>query len=363
MTALDVAPIHPARGRSRVRGGVAFVGACWAIASVWAQPAALTPPESAAPSVTPEALPASRRAAEPPVLTPLESRFSDRLEALTPDNAMAYLLLGEEVADAAQSREDARLATTLLVLAAALDSDRGGRVASSASFALADLATGERDRRWLVSTAKLLSPQASPPLWTRRPETPADDSVRVQLATFLGLVRSGDGVLARQTLAKPGVQRLLESYDRLLGRLGISNGAGGLEREAQRWPCPDCANELLQRRGRVGGASHLCINCAGQPGPKLSNEELVGHLRFESWLLEGAQRSWAAQVATDGGAPLIDASPGAIPQLFGIDPTRVFWRHGEWLETPDGSPLPKVSPKQPPAPQPADTATPGTSGT
>ncbi|MFA6044988.1 MAG: hypothetical protein WC718_08395 [Phycisphaerales bacterium] len=287
-------------------------------------------------------------------LSPLESRFHDRLTALTPDNALAYFQLGEEVAEAAQSRADTDLATTLFVLAATLDVDRGGHVASSACFALADVATSDRDRRWLVSTARLLSPQAVPPTWTRRPETPADDSASVQLATFLGLVRSGDGVQARQLLDKPGVERLLESYDRLLVRLGVSNGASGLEREAQRWPCPDCGNERVQKRGRAVNQPRLCVNCAGTPGPALTNSELIGHLRFESWLLDGAQRSWAAQVAADSGAPLIEASPDGISQLFGIDPARVYWRDGEWLETPDGSPAPKpANGPKPPAKPPA----------
>lgn len=302
----------------------------------------------------------------PRELTPLEIRFHDRLAALTPNNPLDYFLLGEEVAGAARSREDVELATTLYVLAAAGDIDHGGHVASSACFALADLATTDRDRGWLVSTARLLSPQAVPPAWTRRPETPADDSVSVQLATFLGLVRSGDGVQARQLLGKPGVERLLESYDRLMERLGISNGASALEREAERWPCPVCGNERIQRRGRAGNQPHLCVNCAGEPGPKLTNAELIGHLRFESWLLEGSQRSWAAQVASDNGAPLVEASPQGIPDLFNINPRRVYWRDGQWLETPDGAPVPQVAPKKPasqkPKPATPAPASPATSG-
>lgn len=300
------------------------------------------------------------RAGDP---SPLESRFHDPLTALTPDNALAYLKLGEEVSDAAQTREDADLATRLYVLAAMLDIDRGGHVASSACFALADMTTSDRDRRWLASTARLLSPQAVPPAWTRRPETPADDSASVQLATFLGLVRSGDGVQARQLLDKPGVERLLDSYDRLLVRLGVTNGAGGLEREVNRWPCPDCANERIQRRGPAVNEPRLCVNCAGTPGPKLSNAELIGHLRFESWLLDGAQRSWAAQVAADSGAPLIEASPDGIPQLFNIDPALVYWRGGRWLETPDGVPAvkPSAPPKAPARPE-LPEQTPGPAG-
>lgn len=264
-----------------------------------AQPAPIAPTTQPGPSAP--ALPASRGI--PRDLSPIESRFADRLRALKPDNPLAYFLLGEEVADAATTRDGIALARHLYVLAAALDSSHGGRVASSACFALADLATNDRDRRWLVSTARLLSPQSVPPAWTRRPETPADDSVSVQLATFMGLVRSGDGVQARNTLDKPGVERLLESYDSLLERLGISGGASSLEREAQRWPCPDCGNERIQRRGYASNQPRLCVNCRGTPGPQLSNAELIGHLRFESWLLQGSQRSWAAQVASDAGTP------------------------------------------------------------
>lgn len=316
-----------------------------------------------APSATPAAqAPAPPARGTPRDLSPLESRFADRLRALKPDSPLAYFLLGEEVADAASTREDVELARHLYVLAAALDTRQpalagGARVASSACFALADLATNERDRRWLISTARLLSPQSVPPAWTRRPETPADDSVSVQLATFLGLVRSGDGVQARSTLDKPGVERLLESYDSLLERLGVRGGASALEREAQRWPCPDCANERIQRRGYASNQPRLCVNCRGTPGPQLTNSELIGHLRFESWLLQGSQRSWAAQVASDAGAPLIEASPDAIPELFNIDPDLVYWRDGQWLATPDGSPAPPKQKKSAP-PKPADPAQP-----
>jgi hypothetical protein len=63
----------------------------------------------------------------------------------------------------------------------------------------------------------------------------------------------------------------------------------------------------------------------------MSNGQLVVHLRAESELLEGSQKSWAAQVAADQGAPFIDLDPASVPTVFGVDPTRTIFRDGRWI--------------------------------
>jgi predicted RNA-binding Zn-ribbon protein involved in translation (DUF1610 family) len=282
------------------------------------------------------------------------SRFAEHLARLTPDEPAGYLEVGEQIADAASSNEERALATTLLVLAAELDRSRlqGGQTAASACIALADLATGQATRRWLFSLARSLDPAQVFPDWTQ-PAPPSDTSAEgYQLATILGLIRAGDGIRARNMLARPGVRQALFSHDVLLSRLGAGS-ASALVRQADRWPCPECGNQRLSRRSRAENL-FWCTNCAGNPGPRLSRNELLAQLRFEAWVLHGQQRSWAAQTLVDFGEPLLDPDPATLPRVFGVDPRAVYWRDGRWCHTLQGDCVPSTSaPRADPPPAPA----------
>jgi hypothetical protein len=77
---------------------------------------------------------------------------------------------------------------------------------------------------------------------------------------------------------------------------------------------------------------------------------------MESLLLQGSQRSWAAQLSVDHGAPLLDPDPDAVADTFNIDPTLVLYRDGQWTIDPNApAKPPKTTPKsdpknKPPAP-------------
>lgn len=273
-----------------------------------------------------------------PAPSPLPEPLTQQLEALRPTDPEAYLRLAEEVADDGQRP---RLAVELAVLAFGLDLARpsgSGPTASSACMVLASRESRDESRRWLVALARSLDARRVPAEWLAPASAPTAESSAYQVATAMGLVRSGEGIRARQLLNKPEVRAALDRHDRALLRVGVQGGAPGLIREADLWPCPLCANARIVKRG---ADARECPQCEGNPGPKLTYDGLVAQLRFESWLLQGVQRSWAAQVASDLGTPLLDPEPGTVAGTFLVDLRLCYWRRGAWAGTQDGSPLPK----------------------
>lgn len=265
-----------------------------------------------------------------------------RLEALVPSRPDLYYELGEEISDLASDPRAVELARHLYVLAFHLDRARGGQqLAAQACLALAGQTGNERDRRWLLALADVLDRRYARPEWIRR----ADDAVSSQegynAAVVLGLLRSGEGHIARKRLAEPGVSPTLAAFERLLSPTGDTGAMRWIEREVGRWPCPECHNQRIVKKG--GGKDtivKLCITCGGNPGPKLDNTALVTHLRFESQLLHGIQRSWSAQGWSDRGAPLRDPDPENLAKQFDVDPERTLWRNGRWVAPPSPEELP-----------------------
>ena len=257
-----------------------------------------------------------------------------RLTALTPDNPEAYFLLAEEVAAEADDSESVGLARTLYVLAFELDrrSGFGSGVAPSACLALADLARIEEDRRWLASLAHAIDRRYERPSWGRVGEAATPEQA-LAAATALGFLRAGETNAARRRLDEPGVRDLLERYELMLSPTNEPGAFARLLRHADEWPCRECANErIIMRIGPDGTEPELCPTCLGNPGPALSDAELIGNLRLESMLLDGIHRSWAAQAASDLGAPLHDADPEQLAPAFGVDPGRPYRRGGEWVD-------------------------------
>jgi hypothetical protein len=298
---------------------------------------------------------ASQPQPDPTSETPeIVTKYRAKLDALTPAHPEAYFQLGEEVADEATDLHARRLATELYVLSFELSVNRptGKPIAAGACLALAELRKAERDRKWLLALARTLDPRRVPPEWLSRPAAPTTDSTAYQIATAMGLVRSGDGVQARQILDRPEVKMSLEGYDRTMTAMGITGGAGGIVREAQRWPCPECQNDRIKKIGTPPEAK-ICPNCFGDPGPELTASEFLAQLRFESMILQGAQRSWAAQVAADAGAPLMDPDAAGLAGAFDVDPALVLWHDGHWVADPNAPPPPPPPAKpQPPAAKP-----------
>lgn len=261
-------------------------------------------------------------------------RFADRLAALRPTDPEEYFRLAEDVADLGDGFGETRLAIRLYTLAFELGR-RSGRasLAGSAAMGLASRVRSDRERQWLSMVARIVDTRQSGASWIVEREAANADSAPYQLATAMGLVRSGEGPAARRLLDLPSVQAIAERNATMLGMIGISGGAASLTRESWNWPCRECANSRALRRGSGNPPElKLCSNCAGNPGPALSTEELAGQLRFESLLLEGKQRSWASQLAADHGAPLVQANADEVSDAMGVDPRRCIWRDGEWVE-------------------------------
>lgn len=286
-----------------------------------------------------------------------EEMFREGLSALREENPEGYFLLGEEVLDAGSDTRSRDLATRLYVIAYALDLARPGQhsLAASCAVALAGNSQVEKRRRWLLALAKKLDPRQAGPEWMAEPAPATADSAAYQVATVLGLVRSGQGGQARSLLGRDEVRAAFQAYDRTMLAMGISGGLTGMEREASLWPCPVCGNQRVVRKG-VGNPPEyrLCPACGGDPGPRLGVSALLAQLRFESWLLRGNQQTWAAQLWIDLGEPLLDPEPADLPRIFGVDPALSRYRDGEWGSPPeDGKPKPSSSGQGPDEQKPA----------
>ena len=230
-----------------------------------------------------------------------------RLAALSPDKPEAYFLLGEEVAESgtvASDKDQLELAKTLYVLAFERDRRTGhpGHLAASAAIGLARIERHEQ---------------------------------AYEAATVLGLARSGESQDARRWRDRPGVNDTLKRYERLIGTSGETGALSRLDKYLAAWPCPECHNDrVVTKLGDRGPERRLCPTCHGNPGPVLSDEELIGQLRFEASLLNGIQRSWAAQIVVDQSAPLRDPDPDELAATYRVDPRLAYWRGGKWTDKP-----------------------------
>jgi len=325
-----------------------------------ADPTSLTPspnskqqpdPAKSQPTSQPKPPPEATPDSKPDPQSTITPELRARLEALVPSRPDLYFELGEEIADIARNPRTLELARHLHVLAFSLDRARGGQqLSAQACIAIAQLNENEKDRRWLLSLADLLDRRHARPEWIRRADEAVSSQIAYNAATVLGLIRAGEGYIARQRLAQPGITQLLTAYQRLLSASGDTGAMRWIEREASRWPCPECHNQRIVKKG--GGKDaivKLCTTCGGNPGPKLNNVALVAQLRFESRLLNGIQRSWAAQAWSDQGAPLRDPDPEELPKQFGVDPDRPIWRDGSWVAVPIAV-IPKPGLVAPPTP-------------
>ena len=273
----------------------------------------------------------------PPAEPTFADAWADRLEALRPDDPEAYFLLGEEVADVASTPDEIGLARHLFVVAFELDRARGGApgIGGSVCLALADIERLDSRKAWLRALAGAIDTRYAAREWFRPAGVALDDDLALQVAEVLGYARAGEGTQARRLLDQEGVRRVLERYEGLLGNTGLSGGLDRLERYISAWPCPECGNErIVPRQGTNPVRYRLCYTCEGNPGPKLDPAELISHLRFESRLLSGLQRSWAAQVAADLGEPLRDPDPEDLAFVLDVDASTVYWRDGAWTASP-----------------------------
>lgn len=265
--------------------------------------------------------------------------LSSRLAALEPGEPLAYFELAEEIATQADDIAALQLAERLYVLSFELARQGGERrLAASACLGLAELTRLERTRRWLIAVAAVVDPaRQSPANGPAGPSTTFDPATGLRAAEVLGLTRAGRGREAIEALEDESVLELLARYDALLSPTGDGGGFQGVLSEARTWPDSRCFGERVVKDRVQGGGIQIdrCPHCSGNPGPDLSAQRLVGHLRYESHLLNGVQRSWSAQMWADGGAPLRDPSPDDLAPVYGIDASKSVFRSGSWQRASD----------------------------
>lgn len=276
--------------------------------------------------------------AQPPTPTAPQSAIdaatAAKLSALRPENPQAYFDLAEEVADTAEDEPRAVLARTLYVLAFELDRQKGAatQLAAASALGIAKVERLERDKRWLIAIAGAVDRRYALPDWNVGASPSISDEVAYKAATVLGLARAGEGREARRVFDQPGVADVLKRYERAIGTTGQTGALSRLAKYMQQWPCPECNNQrVVTKPGEKGPEVRLCPTCRGNPGPKLEEEEYIGQLRFEAALLNGIQRSWAAQVIVDQGAPLRDPDLGEVAPTYGVDPDKPYWHAGQWV--------------------------------
>lgn len=264
-----------------------------------------------------------------------ERAYTDRLEALTPGDPISYLELGEEVLATARTDTDTRLARRLFTIAYEQTRLAGADAGTQASacIALADTTRFERDRRWLWSIVRLIEPRYAEPDWSRTVERVVSDEAAFRAAETLGLLRAGRGLRAREALRDERVREVFDWYAGLLTGTGPGDVLTELDKQADRWPCPECKNDRVVRtpEGGLRGPRVRCFTCRGNPGWELDDRGLLATLRFESRVLSGVQRSWGAQLAADLAEPLRDPDPAAVADAVGFDPDLNLFRGGRWV--------------------------------
>lgn len=270
-------------------------------------------------------------------LAPRVRDLTSRLEALSPTNPRAYLELGEEVAAEAGSLGERLVAQHLIVLAFELERERGDdadrTLLASCCLALTRVADSDGDRRWLRAVAELVagSGRSARPADANAPvDPPPSESSALDAANVFAFIRTGRGSRAEKLLQRAGVQHTLQSYERLLSPGLMTGGFEEVRTLARDYAtCPTCH---LRRYIKDGSGIRLCPQCAGRPGPKLSDAQLVLQLRTEAAILNGVQRSWAASTMVDAGAPVRDADPAELAATFSVDPAFAIYRNGKWVK-------------------------------
>lgn len=219
----------------------------------------------------------------------IEERWQERLAALDPSRPFDYFLLGEEIADAAQSAQDFELARDLFGYAGALDTARLGR---SAMLAIASISVGTDRARALIA-AEVVGGRGFA-RYTERIEPATVDALGKSFSHF----RRGNGSAAGAALKQADADATLTRFDRAL--------PGGAQAYRE-----DC-----KRLGKNGTQADWPFARA------LMDVELA--------LRQGAARSLSLELALEGDEPLLEIDMSDPATLWGVDPNRPWWREGRW---------------------------------
>ncbi len=234
----------------------------------------------------------------------VHARWSVQLHSLQPDLPLAYYELAEDVIDEADDETALALGQHLFRLAGALDPMHLG---PGSCLALANLSDDPLEKRRMSVLASLLTDSRSDSLM-RQPLNSsslasADLSTALSLAEAFSYFRTGQGSRALSTLQDPQARRLLTSVSHYL----------------------------------PGGAEHFLEECRSHRGrvrPSLLESELIRMLRIEIALLAGEQRTWSDYLLVSKGMPLIDIDLENLGEAFGVNASRPYYRHGQWIAEP-----------------------------
>ncbi len=270
--------------------------------------------------------------ADAPTLTSQPPTLAERLSSLSPERPIHYFLLAEDVRDA--ERPDTDLARQLLVRALLFDRDNS--LSPSALRLLAQIADEPAQSRAMEALAEAAAPSSSPygPI-DPKPDPLAPSSITnaetaLAAATALGRYRSGDYARAATLFDRPEAGAALADYAALIP------GLSAIVREVHERPnCRECHNARIVRADASSAEAinnvRLCYTCRGNPGPRLSDRDLLNQLRVEAALLNAHHASWSTQFLMDAAASLHDLDPSSLADLYNIDPAATHWRDGVWL--------------------------------
>ena len=221
-----------------------------------------------------------------------------QLASLDPSDPEAYFLLAEEVADAAASDAERRLAIRLYALAATLD-ERQWHVA--ALRGIIGLVEDESTIRALRSMLELS--QQDPPRLLPGSMIVLGQTDRATIAAFdvLSNARAGRLLDARRRVQNlPGVRERLLLYQ--------DDVPGGMQR-------------LIDGLQPKEGATER---------RRLTDAELVAQLQVQLRLLGGREDAWSATLMAWRGRPMQRLESHELGSLLGLDLTRRVWRGDRW---------------------------------
>ena len=254
--------------------------------------------------------------------------ITQRLRELRPDDPMAYFELAEDVAAREQHADGRRLARGLFVLAYELDRNSAAPIGlgTSVCLALATLADSTGEAQWLLEVGRALDrspgPIMLPGLLSSTPG--ADAGARLFLAQAIGQGRDDEGKSTKAIISRAEVKPLVPATIAALGSAGRT-----LEVGETRPHCPGCAGRRFNRvTGEGASGLQPCPVCLGNPGLRLSAEQLLLSLSVEAALLDAEHHFWGAQLLADGGSPLREPDPSELARAYGVDPRRPYWRLG-----------------------------------
>jgi len=219
----------------------------------------------------------------------VEERWKERLAGLDPSRPMDYFLLGEEIADSAQSTRDFELARELFGYSGALDTSRLGR---SAMLAIASISDGA-DRARALTAAEIVGGRGV----TQQAE-------RVETATIEALAKSfshfrrGNGSAAAAALKQADADTTLTRFER-----AVPGGAQAYRDDCKRF---------------------------GKNGPQTDWPMARALMDAELALRQGGARSVSLDLLLAGDQPLLEIDTSDPVALWGVDPARPWWRGTGW---------------------------------